>query len=433
MPLRRVFRLGLRQFAAGMLSVLTLGVLNRVMKVEFGLNLAVVSAVIGIHYFAAVVAIPLGHQSDRRPWRGYHRTPYILLGTVLTALTTALAPFAAFLLLRTGAAILAIVIGAALFLLMGVGMYVAGTAYLSLITDLTEEQERGKVVAITWAMMMMGILAGVFLTLQVMERYTPQGLVALFVSMAGVLLGLTMLGIWGQERPRPTERSGEALSLEQAVRVLTISRQTRLFFTFLFAGLFFQFVQQLVLEPFGGDVFGLPVRETTLFNAYQMVGTLLGMGLSGAWLSRKIGKKATTAIGSVVAGVAFALLAVASSGQYGVLVRPAILLLGLGMGAFTVGGLSLMMDLTVKEQVGLFMGAWTLSQSLANGLASVGGGMMHAVGLALFASEAGAYALVFGVEAVGSLAILALLAQVDVGTFRSEVGELSFQALVDTG
>ena len=88
MPLRRVFRLGLRQFAAGMLSVLTLGVLNRVMKVEFGLNLAVVSVVIGIHYFAAIVAIPFGHQSDRRPWRGYHRTPYILLGTALTALTT---------------------------------------------------------------------------------------------------------------------------------------------------------------------------------------------------------------------------------------------------------------------------------------------------------------------------------------------------------
>ena len=74
-----------------------------------------------------------------------------------------------------------------------------------------------------------------------------------------------------------------------------------------------------------------------------------------------------------------------------------------------------------------------MSQALANGLASVGGGMMYAVGLALFASEAGAYALVFGVEAVGSLAILALLAQVDVGTFRSEVGELSFQAFVDTG
>ena len=143
MPLTRILRLGLRQFAAGMLSVLTLGILNRVMKVEFGLNLTLVSVVIGIHYFAAVVAIPFGHRSDRRPWRGYHRTPYIVLGTILTALSTALAPFVAFFLASQGGSLPAVALGVALFLLMGVGMYVAGTAYLSLITDLTVEEERG--------------------------------------------------------------------------------------------------------------------------------------------------------------------------------------------------------------------------------------------------------------------------------------------------
>jgi len=416
-----------------MLSVLTLGVLNRVMKVEFGLNLTLVSVVIGIHYFAAFVAIPLGHQSDRRPWRGYHRTPYILFGTALTALTTAVAPFAAFLLARQGGSLTAAMVGAALFLLMGVGMYVAGTAYLSLITDLTVEEERGKVVAITWAMMMVGILAGVFLSIRVMENYSPEGLVVLFLVMAGLLVGLTVLAIWRQERPRAAQRSEQALTLKQAVRVLTISQQTRFFFAFLFAGIFFQFVQQMALEPFGGDVFGLSVKETTLFNAYQMVGVLLGMGLSGAWLARRIGKKSTTAIGSLLAGLGFGLLTLSSSGQHLLLVRPSILVTGLGTGIFTVGGLSLMMDLTVAEQVGLFMGAWTLSQALANGLGSVGGGVLHDLGLARLGSEAGAYALVFGVEAVGSVAILGLLFKVDVGGFRTEVTELSWQVFEDTG
>ncbi len=425
MPLTRILRLGLRQFAAGMLSVLTLGILNRVMKVEFGLNLTLVSVVIGIHYFAAVVAIPFGHRSDRRPWRGYHRTPYIVLGTILTALSTALAPFVAFFLASQGGSLPAVALGVALFLLMGVGMYVAGTAYLSLITDLTVEEERGKVVAITWAMMMVGILVGVFVSIRLMERYTPQGLVLLFLVMAGLLLALTALAIWGQERPRGTRLSQDALTLKQAVRLLTISQQTRFFFAFLFAGIFFQFVQQMALEPFGGDVFGLSLKETTLFNAYQMVGVLLGMALSGAWLARRVGKKATTGLGSAVTGIAFTLLTLASLGGYLPLVRPAIFVTGLGMGMFTVGGLSLMMDLTVKEQVGLFMGAWTLAQALANGLASVGGGILHDAGLALFASEAGAYALVFGVEAAGSLAIIALLVQVDVRRFRTEVEELS--------
>lgn len=431
MSVPTILRLGLRQFAAGMLSILTLGILNRVMKIELGLNLTLVSVVIGAHYFSAVVAIPFGHRSDRYPWRGYHRSPYIALGTALTALTTALAPWVAFFLGGQGGSLLAAAISAGLFLLMGAGMYVAGTAYLSLITDLTVEEERSKVVAITWAMMMVGVLGGVFLSTRVMQDYSPERLVALFLLMAGLVVSLTALAVWGQERPRAARPSEKALTLKQAVQLLTISQQTRCFFTFLFGGIFFLFVQQMALEPFGGDLFGLSVKETTLFNAYQMVGALLGMGMTGGWLAKRLGKKASTGVGVVVSAIAFALLALASVGGYLPLVRPAIFVTGLGMGIFTVGGLSLMMDLTVKEQVGLFVGAWTLAQALANGLASVGGGILHDVGLALLGSEAGAYALVFLTEAGGLLGIIVLLLRVDVAKFRSEVSKLSGHFLAE--
>ena len=431
MSLPRILRLGLRQFAAGMLSVLTLGILNRVMKIELGLNLTLVSLVIGAHYFAAIIAIPLGHRSDKHSWRGYHRTPYIALGTALTALATALAPFVAFFLAGQDGSLPAAAIGVGLFLLMGTGMYVAGTAYLSLITDLTVEEERSKVIAITWAMMMAGILAGVFLGVWVMEHYSSERLVTLFLMMAGLVVGLTALAVWGQEPPRAIRPSAKALTLKQALRLLTTSQQTLFFFAFLFGGIFFLFVQQMALEPFGGDVFGLNVKETTFFNAYQMVGVLLGMGMTGGWLARRLGKKAATGLGAVVSAIAFALLAAASIGSYLPLVKPGIFFMGLGMGIFTVGGLALMMDLTVKEQVGLFMGAWTLAQALANGLASVGGGILHDVGFGLWGSEAGAYALVFLVEAGGLLGIIALLLQVDVTRFRAEVAKLSWHLLAD--
>lgn len=431
MTLSRILRLGLRQFAAGILSVLTLGILNRVMKTEFDVNLTVVSLVIGAHYFAAVFAIPLGHRSDRLPWRGYRRTPYIALGTVLTALTVSVAPFVAFLLGQQGGGP-AIAIGVALFLAMGTGMYVTGTAYLALITDLTLEEERGKVVSITWAMMMVGILAGVFLGVRMLEQYSPERLVILFLIVAGLVMGLTALAVWRQERPRPSQAAESALSLRQAMRLLTLSRQTRTFFTFLAGGMFFLFVQQVTLEPFGGDVLRLSIRETTLFNAYQMVGVLLGMGLAGGWLTRRFHKRVATAAGLVVAAMAFAALTAASAAVYVPLVRPAIFGTGLGMGMFTVGGLALMMDLTVKEQVGLFMGAWTLAQALANGLASVGGGLLHDLGLVLFGSEAGGYALVFLVEAVGSAGMIALLLRVDIMQFQTEVAKLSWRLLADS-
>ena len=411
--------------------MLTLGILNRVMKIELGLNLTLVSLVIGAHYFAAIIAIPFGHRSDKHSWRGYHRTPYIALGTALTALATALAPFVAFFLAGQDGSLPAAAIGVGLFLLMGTGMYVAGTAYLSLITDLTVEEERSKVIAITWAMMMAGILAGVFLGVWVMKHYSSERLVTLFLMMAGLVVGLTALAVWGQEPPRAIRPSAKALTLKQALRLLTTSQQTLFFFAFLFGGIFFLFVQQMALEPFGGDVFGLSVKETTFFNAYQMVGVLLGMGMTGGWLARRLGKKAATGLGAVVSAIAFALLAVASIGSYLPLVKPGIFFMGLGMGIFTVGGLALMMDLTVKEQVGLFMGAWTLAQALANGLASVGGGILHDVGFGLWSSEAGAYALVFLVEAGGLLGIIALLRQVDVTRFRAEVAKLSWHLLAD--
>jgi BCD family chlorophyll transporter-like MFS transporter len=103
------------------------------------------------------------------------------------------------------------------------------------------------------------------------------------------------------------------------------------------------------------------------------------------------------------------------------------------MGIFTVGGLALMLDLTVKAQVGLFMGAWTLAQALANGFASVGGGLVHDAGIALFGSEPGAYALVFATETVGLLAILGLLVRVDVERFRNEIGEHAWRLLQESG
>ncbi|HHH83603.1 MAG TPA: hypothetical protein ENL35_11540, partial [Chloroflexi bacterium] len=75
MKRRRFLRLGLFQMAAGGLSVLFLGVLNRVMRVELGMDLLTVSLLVGGgHYLGAVIAIPFGYYSDRHPLGGYRRT-----------------------------------------------------------------------------------------------------------------------------------------------------------------------------------------------------------------------------------------------------------------------------------------------------------------------------------------------------------------------
>jgi BCD family chlorophyll transporter-like MFS transporter len=421
MRFTRLLRLGLRQFAAGMLSVLTVGILNRVMKVEMGLALGLVSVIVGAHYFAAPLAIPLGHRSDRLPILGRHRVPYILGGTLLTMAATAAAPFVALFLSGDPGSSLGVALGILTFLVLGVGMYSAGTAYLSLISDLTPEDEQGKAVAIVWSMMMLGILAGVFLGIGILDDYSPEGLVRLFFLMSGLVGGLTLVAVWGQEPAAPPRPSREAVGGRQAWALLTTGRQTRLFFAFLFMGILFLFLQQVVLEPWGGDVLGLAVRQTTLFNAYQMVGALVGMAAAGAWLSPRLGNKATAAMGLGIASLSFAWLAAASLTAQAAWANPAILLMGLGMGLFNVGGLALMMGMTSAGQTGMFMGAWTLAQAMANGLASVGGGIVHDIGLAASGSEGTAYASVFAIEALGLAATWAILSRLSLTEFRQHV------------
>lgn len=421
MPISQVIRIGLRQFAAGMLSVLALGILNRVMKVEMGLSLSLTSFVIGVHYFAAPLAIPFGHRSDKRAYFGYRRTPFILTGAGITALATALAPFVAIWMHRTGAAPASVAVGVGVFFLLGLGMYTAGTAYLALISDLTEPAERGRVVAVVWSMMMMGILGGVFLGSAILDQYDQVRLIALFLAMAATVVLLTLAAVYRVEQravlPQDQENGGD----ERPLEVLLSGRQPRLFFLFLSSGILFLFLQNAVLEPFGGDVLGLSIAQTTRFNAFQMVGVLAGMGVAGGWLSKRWGDKLTAALGLCLASVSFVLLTIVSVLALQQWVQIAILIMGLGMGLFNVGGLAIMMGMSVDGQTGLFMGAWTLAQALANGSASVGGGLIHDLVLSISGVEGVAYGAVFGVEAAGLMLTLLLLQRLDLSNFRREL------------
>lgn len=424
MPITRILRLGLRQFAGGMLSVLALGILNRVMKVEMGLDLALVSLVIGAHYLAAPFAIPIGHRSDWRPLFRLHRTPYILLGAALTSAATAAAPYLALHLESRPTEVAAWLAALIVFLLLGTGIYTAGTAYLALIADLTAHQDRPRVISIIWSMMMFGILAGVWLGVDILDTYSPDRLIRLFVTAALMVFGLTVVAVWRQESRSDVAPSRTAVPLRAALGLVVTNPQARLFFAFLTAGILFLFLQQVVLEPFGGDVFGMSIRETTIFNAYQMAGVLSGMGVGGAWLGRRLGSRSTTALGLSVAAASFAMLTLSAWAGLRALVVPAILLMGVGMGLFNVGGLALMMAMTVEGATGLFMGTWTLAQALANGFASIGGGAIFRAAMGLLKFESGAYAFVFGLEALGLCATLWLVRAISLSEFRQRAARV---------
>jgi BCD family chlorophyll transporter-like MFS transporter len=417
-------RLSLYQFWLGAISVLMLGTLNRILRVEMGLDLALVGLVLGgAHYLAALVSIPIGYRSDVRGYFGYHRLPYIVAGTALAVLTVIAAPFVARFIAQDPTA-WRLALGFGFFFVEGLGVNVGATVYLALVTDRTAAAERGRVVSIIWTVMMFGILVGALGGSRYLDDYSFPRLVSLFAFAAVAVVVLTAIALWRLEPRQARTRAPSPPPLRASFAILSRSRQTRLFFLFLLLGLFFHFLQDVILEPFGGEVLGLSVRQTTLFNAYNMVGVIAGLLIGGGWLIPRIGKKRMAAVGNLVGVVAFGLLAIIALRQDAGPVAFAILLMGLGTGAFTVGGVSLMMDLTVDGQAGLFVGAWTLAQALAKFGSSVLSGTIHNLVLATGVGSPVAYAVIFGIEAGGMLLTTWLLLHVNVLAFRREISDL---------
>ena len=88
----QLVRLGLFQLAAGAASVIFLGVVNRVMVVELGINIQIVSILLSAHYLGGLLTMPLGHYTDTHPLGGYRRTSYAIGGALVAAACLALAP-----------------------------------------------------------------------------------------------------------------------------------------------------------------------------------------------------------------------------------------------------------------------------------------------------------------------------------------------------
>ncbi len=422
MARRQILRLGLFQFTAGGLSVLFLGVLNRVLRVELGMDLFLVSLLIGGgHYLGALVAIPFGYFSDRHRIAGYRRTAYIILGALVTALVFALSPWVAVSLAEapTSGRIAA---AFGFFLLEGISTFIAGTAYLALIADQTERKERGQATGVVWTLLMLGIIATGISAGLALNQYRFDTFATMFVVGAIVAIVLSLIALWAQE-PRVNEPiSPTTASLREALGVVARSQHSRRFAAFLLVSMFSYFMQDVILEPFGGEVFDLSPAETTRFNAYMGVGLIFGMLFGGLRLIPQRGKRWVAGLGCWIVVFAFGGLSASGFLNTARLLPIVIALLGLGAGFFTVGAVALMMDMTSSAHTGLFVGAWTLVQALAKGPASLVGGAIQSTLISIGAAPGQAYGTVFAFEAIGMLVAILILSRVVVQGFQHEVG-----------
>jgi BCD family chlorophyll transporter-like MFS transporter len=177
-------------------------------------------------------------------------------------------------------------------------------------------------------------------------------------------------------------------------------------------------MQETVLEPYGGEIFKMPISESTLLNAIYGTGVLFGLSATGFLIVPRIGKQNTIRLGCLSVAACYSLIILSGFTGNPIVLKSALMLFGLASGITTTGGLSLMLDLTAAETAGTFIGAWGLAQAMARGVATVSGGAILDLGRSLFGVPMLAYGLVFAVPVVGMILAVWLVGRVNVREFQ---------------
>jgi BCD family chlorophyll transporter-like MFS transporter len=161
----------------------------------------------------------------------------------------------------------------------------------------------------------------------------------------------------GERRPQFREAWATFVTGGSAVRLLVAS------------GLgFFAFnLQDVLLEPYGGEILGLSVSATTGLTAIMAVGAV-GAFIMAAILLRNGSHPIRLAGAGAVVGIVGFLLITASGpmGLSGVF-RLGTMIIGFGEGLFGVGTLSTAMALRDPSQHGIALGAWGAVFATAEG------------------------------------------------------------------
>jgi BCD family chlorophyll transporter-like MFS transporter len=425
---RKRIQLALIHVAVAMALVPINSTLNRVMIKEMAIAASLVAVLASLPYLFSPLQVVIGSYSDRHPLFGYRRSPYIALGLVLCVLGVILAPQVVFLMPDRPA--LGLLLSVLTFGAWGMGFNVASVSYLSLAAEISGEKGRSKTVSIMWFVMIVGIIATAATLGRLLEAYTHETLQRAFGIIGLVALGLGLIGLIGLE-PRqagPVPDAARRAGWQELMRGVLANPPARHFFFYLVILLAAILGQDVLLEPYGGQAFNLPVAATTRITSIWGTCVLVTL-LAAGWMESRMDKRTVARIGAWGAIAGF--VAIAASGliaQKSVFYT-GVMLLGLGTGLSTVSNLSLMLDMTTAR-VGLYIGAWGIADALARLLGTVLSGVVRDLFTHVGNNPLTGYIVVFVIEAVLLVLSLVMLARVDVQKFRSQALSTSERAAV---
>lgn len=409
-----VARLGLVQAALGAVTVLTIAILNRVMKVELGLPATLPAALVVFQYAVQAMRPRFGYRSDL----GGRRTPWIVGGMAVLAVGGVLAAVAvAMMETRLGLGI-ALAVGA--YLMIGLGVGAAGTTLLALLTVRVAPERKPAAASMVWIMMIAGIVATAITAGGFLEPFSAERLISVAIGIGVTAFLVAVLAVWGVEGP-PVPRSVTAApekgAFWAALSAIWADPRARGFTYFVFVSMLAYKGQDIILEPFAGEVFAYTVEESTKLSGMQNGGALLGMALVAVsgWLlgGHPPGVlRWLTLLGCGGSALSLAALALTAEGQIAALLPVSAMALGFCNGVFAVAAIATMMALAQEtdhpnaaKREGARIGVWGAAQGFAFGLGILAGAAAVDLFQLTFGTAAAAYALVFA--GLGALFLVA--------------------------
>jgi MFS transporter, BCD family, chlorophyll transporter len=394
LPLSRLLRLSLFQVSCGMTAVLLTGTLNRVMIVELAMPAWIVGLMVAIPLLFAPFRALLGFKSDtHKSAFGWRRGPYIWFGSLAQFGGLAIMPFA-LLILSEGAVGPRWIgfAGAALgFLLAGAGMHTVQTAGLALATDIAREEKRPQTVAALYIMLLLGMLVTSLVIGAVLVDFTALRLIQVIQGAAALAIVLNVIAMWQQEprlgarnpdgTPIVRIRPEEGLSFSQAWARFAERPGVRRLLVSVGLGAAAFSMQDVLLEPYGGQVLGMSVGHTTLLTTVWALGTLVGFLLASRRLVLGAEPHRLAGFGALIGLAAFATVILSAPMGSPVMFAVGVALIGLGGGLFSVGTLTAAMGLVSDGLSGLVLGAWGAVQATTSGIAiALAGGLRDWLG-----------------------------------------------------
>lgn len=394
----QIVRLGLVQLCLGAVVVLTTSTLNRLMVVELALPAVLPGALVALHYGIQMTRPHWGFASDR----GGRRTRFIIGGMAVLGLGAFLA--------AVGVTLFAVSFAAGLWVsvlayaLIGLGVGASGTSLLAMLATATAPHRRAAAATITWLMMIFGIAATAGIVGTLLDPYSSGLLLRIVAGVATLAVAVTAMAVRGIEARARQEREPERAPFRQGLAEVWSERRARHFTVFVFLSMTAYFMQELILEPYAGLVFGYTPGQSTQLSGAQNGGVFLGMTLVGiAATGLGIGALRHWVVAGCL-GSAAALAAVASAGTSGLaaLLLPATVALGFFNGMFAVAAIGSMMKLAGEgrgRREGTRMGLWGAAQAIAAGFGGLlGAGAADAMRTVL--PDAQSFGTVFLAEAL---------------------------------